>query len=265
VIFRRPAFLVLAVLVFLTAGTAGRAADISERLQAGTAAAVAEVVDGDTVVLDDGRQVRLVGLQAPKLPLGRKGFVKWPLADAAKRALEELILGRSVELRYGGRRTDRYRRELAHLFRDDGLWVQGDMLRRGMARVYTFPDNRFLAGEMYARERAARAEGLGIWADPFYAVRGPDGLGRDIDTFQLVEGRVFDAARVRSRVYLNYAADWKTDFTVVVSVKDLSLFEEAGLDPLALEGRRIRVRGWVREWNGPMIDATHPEQIEVLD
>ena len=44
---------------------------------------VVEVIDGDTVALDGGAQVRLVGLQAPKLPLGRPGFKTWPLAEAA--------------------------------------------------------------------------------------------------------------------------------------------------------------------------------------
>ena len=32
----------------------------------------------------------------------------------------------------------------------------------------------------------------------------------------------------------------------------------------ALEGRISRVRGWIKWWNGPMIELTHPEQIEVL-
>ena len=59
----------------------------------GTSARGVEVVDGDTVVLEDGRRVRLVGIQAPKLPLGRPGFERWPLADEAKHALESLVLG----------------------------------------------------------------------------------------------------------------------------------------------------------------------------
>jgi len=53
-----------------------RAAD--PRLVAGERAYVASVVDGDTVVIRDPiegvTQIRLVGLQAPKLPLGRRGF-----------------------------------------------------------------------------------------------------------------------------------------------------------------------------------------------
>jgi hypothetical protein len=37
------------------------------------------------------------------------------------------------------------------------------------------------------------------------------------------------------------------------------------MTPTSLAGRLLRVRGWLREWNGPMIEATHPEQIELLD
>ena len=42
---------------------------------------VASIVDGDTLILDDGREIRLVGIQAPKLPLGRRNFKTWPLAQ----------------------------------------------------------------------------------------------------------------------------------------------------------------------------------------
>jgi endonuclease YncB( thermonuclease family) len=51
---------------------------------------VVEVIDGDTVVLDDGKEVRLVGIQAPKLPLNRPNFKEWPLAPEAKDELEKL-------------------------------------------------------------------------------------------------------------------------------------------------------------------------------
>ena len=50
----------------------------------------------------------------------------------------------------------------------------------------------------------------------------------------------------------------------MLEAKARRLFRRAGLDPLALEGRWLRVRGWLKKWNGPMIEATHPEQIELL-
>ena len=227
-------------------------------------ATVVEVVDGDTVVLDDGRQVRLVGIQAPKLPLGRRNFRKWPLADAARAGLEALVLNRAVTLGYGGRQMDRHGRALAHLVLDDGHWVQGALLAQGLARVYSFADNRALVAEMLSREAAARDAKLGIWGNSWYAIRDPDETARHLGTFQLVEGRVLDAAEVRGTVYLNFGEDWRDDFTVMLRAAAVKLFREAGRDPLALEGVRIRVRGWLDNRNGPMIEASHPEQIEIL-
>lgn len=257
--------LVLAVLLVFD-GTPGRAdPDAPVRaLAAGGSARIAEIIDGDTVALSDGREVRLVGIQAPKLPFGRRNFRKWPLADRAKSALAALTAGRDVSLYYGGQRVDRHSRLLAHLVLDDGRWVQRVLLSQGLARVYSFADNRALVAEMLAAERAAREARVGIWRHPFYAVRSSADVARDIGTFQLVEGRVVDAARVRGTTYLNFGADWRSDFTVVVAGADRAAFEDAGFDLLALKGRIVRVRGWLDRRNGPMIAATHPEQIEVL-
>jgi len=259
---------VVAVFWFLTTGT--KATEVRQLLRGGGTSIVKEVIDGDTAILDppiDGaEQVRLVGIQAPKLALGRKGFEEWPLAPEAKTALERLVLGRSVELRFGGASMDRHGRHLAHLFSEDGTWVQGEMLSRGWARVYTFPDNEVLAAEMYAAENTARAARRGIWAHRFYRVRssktGP--LYNDVGTFQIVKGTVIAAANVRGRVYVNFGDDWKTDFTITLDPKVRRRFEKSGLDPLALEGHTIEVRGWLRKRNGPMISASHRQQIRIL-
>ena len=76
----------------LSALAAPRAAPWAAALEAGGSALIVSVTDGDTLTLDDGTVVRLVGIQAPKLPLGRPGFEAWPLADEARAALEELGL-----------------------------------------------------------------------------------------------------------------------------------------------------------------------------
>jgi len=75
---------------------------------------------------------------------------------------------------------------------------------------------------------------------------------------------VLKAADVRGTVYLNFGADWRSDFTVALRRDALKTFAAAGVDPLGYAGRLIRVRGWLTSYNGPMIEATHPEQIEVL-
>ena len=81
----------------------------------------------------------------------------------------------------------------------------------------------------------------------------------------MVEGRVLDAAVVGRRGYLNFGEDYRDNFTISIAPRDVTTFRRAGIDILTLEGRRMRVRGWLKSLNGPMIDATHFEQIEVLD
>jgi len=241
-----------------------------ETLQDGGLARVVSVVDGDTVVLTDGRHVRLVGIQAPKLALGRTNFEDWPLADEAKRAVEEWVLDQDVHLYLTPAPQDRHGRVLAHVTRQadgetDKVWLQGELLKRGLARVYTFPDNRVLAAELLAFEDQARSAQLGMWALVHYMVRTPYALAADVGTFQIVEGRVLDTAEVKKTIYVNFGKNWRSDFTVKISTRDAKLFAEAGIDLLALKGKRVRVRGWIKSQNGPMIELDHPERLEILE
>ncbi|MSP41962.1 MAG: thermonuclease family protein [Alphaproteobacteria bacterium] len=242
-----------------------QAAQAQEPAQDNREYPVREISDGDTLTLDNGVVVRLAGLQAPKLALGRPGFRPWPLAEQARETLIELTQDHSVRLHYGGARQDRYRRTLAHLYRSgDGLWIQGEMLRRGMARVYTFSDNRALAAEMLTLEQEARAAHRGLWSLDFYAVRRPENLHGVMDTFQLVEGRVLKFAKISDYIFLNFGTDYKTDFTAVIERRDWPHFAAAA-DPKNYPGKNVRVRGWLQYWNGPMVRVSHPEQIEVLE
>lgn len=241
-------------------------------LTAGPVLKVRDVIDGDTLVVEDGREVRIVGIQAPKLPLGRRGFEPWPLAVQAKKALEELTQGKSVRLMHSGNREDRHGRILAHLLvlenpleATHGLWLEQAMLAQGMARVYSFRDNRACITELLAFEREARAESAGIWSEPFYRVRQVAETKDLIDTFQVIEGRVIGTARRSEGIYLNFGTDWSTDTTVFVAKRDIKRFEKAEMDLLSLESRTIRVRGWLDLRNGPMIELTHPEQVELVE
>ncbi len=256
-------FLALMLLLIAGHGIPAHAVELPAGLAAGGSGRVVTVIDGDTVLLADGREIRLVGIQAPKLPLGRPGFRTWPLAPEAKAALEGLALDETLVLGFGGRERDRHGRLLAHLFRErDGLWVQGAMLARGLARAYTFPDNRALASELFLLESQARSARRGLWALDHYAVLPPEAAAEAFDQYALIEGTVLAAGEVRGSAYLNFGPDWKTDFTAVIRPGALRVFTDDGIDVAAYEGRRVRVRGWVESWNGPMIEVTHPEQIE---
>lgn len=236
-------------------------------LTAGEKEFVSSVVDGDTVILKSGRQVRLVGIQAPKLPLGRKGFEPWPQGDEAKTALETLALHRGVRLFNGKTREDRHGRILAHLVvetaKDGPVWAEQHLLAAGLARVYSFADNRSCVENMLSFERDARARRQGMWANAFYDIRPQWQSGRYLGTFQLVEGEVLDVAEVRTGVYLNFEENWREDFSVFIARRDLRRFGGKEHKLANLKGQWIRVRGWLKLRNGPMIDVSHPEQIEI--
>ena len=246
------------------------AAPACEGLRDGPRGTVTSIVDGDTLLLDNGLVVRLIGIQAPKLALGRDGHADWPRGAEARAALVALTADKPVLLRYGGEQIDRHGRALAQVMVTGGaapVWVQEAMLAQGEARVYSFPDNRACLPELLAAETRARAAGLGIWRDSYYRVRRADrpaDLAKLAGHYELVEGRVLSAEKVGARVYLNFGRYYKEDFTAVIDARALRLFVADGIDPERLGGALVRVRGWIDDYDGPRIAVTHPEQIELL-
>ena len=71
--------------------------------------------------------------------------------------------------------------------------------------------------------------------------------------FAFVSGLVLDTKRVKNMVYLHFGENWRNDFTIAIAAHDLRAFRRADFDPLALKGKVIRVRGWVKHDFGPMI------------
>jgi micrococcal nuclease len=235
------------------------------RFESGESGVVASIVDGDNFVLDSGLEVRLAQIEAPRV---RPGDTWGPQATAS---LERMIKGKRVELRYGGLRRDRRGRALAQVFIPqsmgrDATWVQEELLKSGIARVHTYADNRSAIAELWGAEREARRAGRGVWSAPAYQVRfaTPQALAGGIGTFQLAEGRIESASQRGSVIFLNFGTDNKTDVTAVVPERAFSLWRGGAAELLALQGRSIRVRGYVRNSNGPSMWLDHPEQIEYI-
>jgi len=223
---------------------------------------VAAAVDTVSYELADGRELRLEGLGSPRAPAHRDG--PWPILEEATDDARDLIGTGAISFA-PTEEPDRYGRVIAQVWLEDGIWLNGALVERGLARAETTVDQRRCAIEVLALEATARANRRGMWRLSVYDVR--EGLETSAYTndFQIVRGRIVEAAEVRGRIYLNFGTDWRTDFTVTIAPRDVAMFAEAGLDPLSWGGRAIRVRGWLEWYNGPMIEASHPEQIELLD
>jgi micrococcal nuclease len=198
----------------------------------------------------------------------------WPdraaTATGATAMLRTLVQGRRLRLYFDRQDRDRFGDWVAQaMVYDDPagrpIWLQGELLRRGLARVYTTPGTETLAPAMLAAEGAARATGTGLWADPAYAVLPADRPERIADGFRVVEGRVQAVAVTAKRIYLNFGDDWRHDFTLTILRQDAARFPGRLAGLRALTGQRIRVRGWVFRLNGPAIRADHGGLIEILE
>ena len=85
-----------------------------------------------------------------------------------------------------------------------------------------------------------------------------------IGQFGVIEGKIKKVASVRNNVYLNFGDNWKTDFTVMITPALRKKLSRNGLDTLNLAGQTIRVRGWVREYNGPLIELDTPSHLQLI-
>ncbi len=251
---------------FIAAAEASRAEDIHRGLACrfellGTGK-VLQVVDGRSLVLDDGREVQISGIEIPHTSVA--GELQ---AAPAKAALEAMLLDQLVELRGLQEVTDRYGRTVAFVVRQDGpIDVAGELLARGHARVAAHIGDAACAAELLSRERVARTSKLGLWSEPYYDViearNAPDLLAAR-GRFSLVEGKVLSVRESGGTIYLNFGRRWSEALTVTISKRHERIFSGAGLWLNRLEGRTVRIRGWIEERNGPRIEANRPEQIEV--
>jgi micrococcal nuclease len=233
----------------------------------GGASLVAEIRGGDTLILRDGRAVRMAGVLIPRR--GAEGDIAMKAREIAEKQIADLLLGQTVELHLDERQRDRYGRVLAQLFvSQDGerVWIQEKLVSAGLARVISFKDNRRCIPALLATEKTARDTGAGHWGSGHFSVlpaNSEDALSSLVQNYEIVEGNVENVAEVRGRIYLNFGKNWRRDFTATIAGDAIKLFPEGTAALTALKGRSVRVRGWVENINGPSIAITHPEQLEL--
>jgi len=217
-------------------------------------ATVASVRDGRTLLLADGRELRLAGIE---------------VTEASHTALQRLVGQQTLRLEKLKSDHDRYGRLLAYAFAAEGQpSVQQILLEQGEARVSARIGDKACAEALLKAENAARAARRGLWADPNFAPLQADNLvrlGSARGHFALVEGKVLSVRVSGGTIYLNFGRRWTRDFSVIIPRRNQRSFAAAGLEPTRLEGRRIRVRGFVERRRGPIIEADAPEQIETID
>lgn len=215
-------------------------------------------IDGRTFRLKDGREVRLAGIEVPP-------------GAAATEALDRLLGGRLVVLKRVTPASDRYGHLVAHvsiLREGSEMWLQQEMIAAGLARAGARLGEPTCAAGLLAAERSAREAKLGLWADPYYAIKPADDAAAILAQrarFGLAEGKVLSVRESGGTIYINFGRVWSRNLTVTILKRNERGFAASGIELKKLEGRRVRVRGWVEDRGGPRIEASRPEQIEIVD
>jgi endonuclease YncB( thermonuclease family) len=239
-----------------------------------SAGRVERVIDGRSFALDDGREIRLASLEVP--PAAGTS----PAGQASRAALAAMVAGETVMLggvlgRVAGA-PDRYGRTVAHAFTPGAAQpravaqfhaVAHALLAAGHARVGAEIGDPACAAELYSHEREARIAKRGLWSQPQYGIVDAGdltGLVAGRGRFSVVEGKVLSVRETGGTIYVNFGRRWSEALTVTISKRQERIFTGAGREPKALENRRLRVRGWIEVRNGPRIEASRPEQIELV-
>jgi len=240
----------LALIVSLATASAHAAPAFTD----GGAVEVARIVDGATLVLKDEQVLRLVDIDVPS---------RGALATKAKEALAALIDGQALSVKFAGNATDRQGRVLAELYAGE-IWVQGELLRAGFARVAGTADDRIGLPEMLVLERQARRFHRGLWADPAYAIAPAAEAGRHAGSFALVTGTVSRVINNSSGILLVFGVDQHEGLVLTLAPDIVKLSRASGLDPATLAGKPVLTRGYIDGTRRPTIAIAFPEQIEVL-
>ena len=227
---------------------------------ASTSAAGAEtvtirhVLDGDSLILIDGRQVRLIGINAPEF--GKDGTPDQPLAKTAHARLTSLVRKKNVVLVLEQEHHDRYGRLLARVRLSDGSDAGERLLREGLAWVIAIPPNLEKLVANLAAEQEARTARRGVWHEPAYAPKPADSLTHRDTGFQLIEGRIRRDGQGRHLMYF----DLSSRITLTVPRSDWKKYFKG--NPQEWVGRQVVVRGWLTESRDRLrLRVTHPAML----
>jgi hypothetical protein len=209
------------------------------------------LVDARTIRLDDGRMLRLAGLELldgatqPALPAGTE--LRW-------RALGE---------------NDRYGRivALVAIAQTNSGTLQQELLAQGAAAIGPELADAGCLADFRIAETAARAAKRGVWRDgsATKSAESPGDHAALIGQFGIFEGKVLSVREAGATLYVNFGSRAAQALTVTVPVARKRAIEAGGLVLATLQGRRIRVRGFVEERGGIRIEASRPEQIEIVE
>lgn len=123
---------------------------------------VSKVIDGDTIELENGETVRLIGIDTPETvhPSKAVEYYGKEASDFTRMLVEE----KQVKLEFDVQKLDKYNRLLAYVYLEDGTFLNAELVKEGYAKVSTYPPNVKYADLFTKLQKEARENNRGLWA-----------------------------------------------------------------------------------------------------
>jgi len=119
------------------------------------------VDDGDSIVLQDGRHVRYIGINAPEIQHADQKAE--PFGNEAKSINTKLVFQKNVRLEYDREKRDPYGRTLAYVYLRNGLFANTEMIAQGAAYFLFLRPNTKHTLLFVKNQHAAMLAGKGFW------------------------------------------------------------------------------------------------------
>jgi micrococcal nuclease len=218
---------------------------------------VKTVYDGDTVVLENGRKIRFLGINTPEVQHRDKPADAG--GDEAKRWLTEKLKNTRVRLELGPEKTDKYGRTLAHLFTENKEHINLKLVELGLASVSIYPPELLYVDELVKAQDQAEQAKIGIWGRPEYAAKPISGFTEaDHSGWTRLVGKVVNIHKTRKSVYLEFS----DAFEARIENKWLGLFPDVN----SYLGKTVEVRGWLSKRAGHFFMLIrHPSAIKIAN
>lgn len=216
---------------------------------------VKKIYDGDTVVLQDGCKIRLMGINTPEVQHRDKAADAG--GDEAKQWLINKLQNAKVRLETGDEKTDKYGRTLAHLFTDKKEHINLQLVAAGLAQVSIYPPNLLYVNELVAAENRAEQARLGLWRRPEYAVISVNELTpAGHPGWTRLVGKVVNIRTTGKSIYLEFS----DQFAARIERKWVALFPDVN----SYLGKTVEVRGWLNKSKGRFaMLIRHPSAIKL--
>lgn len=229
---------------------------------------VRQIIDGDTIILANGKHLRYLGMDTPETHLkeGDKWiFAPQPFGNEAAEFNRQLVEGKTIRVEFDTQKYDKYNRLLGYCFLPDGRMVNIKMLEEGLATLFIKAPNVKYTDLMISAQNRARENKKNLWGD-YEIISAAEAKGH-INQIRTIRGKVEKTYDSGAIILLSLGKNYNTAFTIGIFDDARQFFYIKNINPAVFyTGKTIEISGRIRQFKGrPEMIVSIPEEITILN